>query len=393
MPSATPTSRSSRVRAARLGVVVGADGREHGRRRRCEHEAHADAGEDERRDERRVVDVGIEQRGQPEQRDADWRARPGDDEHPRADARGDEARRAGRRPSARGSTAWSARPPRAGVEPCTTCRNWMRMKTEPNVPKLNAEARRRSSPRSCDRGRAAAAAAATSPAHSQSTNATSSTPPAMSAPSTSTLSQPGVVAADDAVDEAEQAEPRRARGRRCRCATPRAEACSAARAGRAGSATTPTGTLIQKIACQFQPSMTAPPMSGPTATPRPAMPPQMPIASGRRCERHGAGEQGERERHDRRRRRSPAARGRAMSWPGSVLSAASAEPSVKTAMPMMNTRAPAEAVAERDGHEDRARERERVRVHEPLQLLDGGPELARAARAGRWSSRGCRGWP
>ncbi len=44
----------------------------------------------------------------------------------------------------------------------------------------------------------------------------------------------------------------------------------------------PTGTLIQKMPCQFQPAMTAPPISGPAATPRPAMPPQMPIASGRR---------------------------------------------------------------------------------------------------------------
>ena len=49
-----------------------------------------------------------------------------------------------------------------------------------------------------------------------------------------------------------------------------------------GSARMPTGTLSQKIACQFQPSSTAPPTRGPTATPRPAMPPQMPIASGRR---------------------------------------------------------------------------------------------------------------
>ena len=48
-----------------------------------------------------------------------------------------------------------------------------------------------------------------------------------------------------------------------------------------GTAMMPTGTLSQKIACQFQPSTTAPPISGPSATPRPAMPPQMPIAAGR----------------------------------------------------------------------------------------------------------------
>ena len=60
----------------------------------------------------------------------------------------------------------------------------------------------------------------------------------------------------------------------------------------------PTGTLIQKMACQFQPSTTAPPISGPTATPRPAMPPQMPMASGRRLRLDGAGQQRQRQRHD-----------------------------------------------------------------------------------------------
>ena len=44
----------------------------------------------------------------------------------------------------------------------------------------------------------------------------------------------------------------------------------------------PIGTFSQKMASQFQPSMTAPPTSGPTATPRPATPPQMPMAAGRR---------------------------------------------------------------------------------------------------------------
>ncbi len=48
-----------------------------------------------------------------------------------------------------------------------------------------------------------------------------------------------------------------------------------------GTATRATGTLSQKMACQLTPSTTAPPMTGPSATPRPETPPQMPIAAAR----------------------------------------------------------------------------------------------------------------
>ena len=50
---------------------------------------------------------------------------------------------------------------------------------------------------------------------------------------------------------------------------------------RSGPATTATGTFSQKIACQLTPSTTAPPITGPSATPRPDTPPQMPMAMGR----------------------------------------------------------------------------------------------------------------
>ena len=60
-----------------------------------------------------------------------------------------------------------------------------------------------------------------------------------------------------------------------------------------------TGTLSQKIACQLTPSTTAPPMTGPSATPRPETPPQMPIAAARIAGGHRRGEQGQRQRHDR----------------------------------------------------------------------------------------------
>ena len=103
-----------------------------------------------------------------------------------------------------------------------------------------------------------------------------------------------------------------------------------------GIAMRATGTLIQKIACQLQPSITAPPTSGPTATPRPEIPPQMPIASGRRSgatpPEMSASDRGS----------TPAApkpwRARAaISCPGSVLRAASTDPIPKIAMPIMNT--------------------------------------------------------
>ena len=42
------------------------------------------------------------------------------------------------------------------------------------------------------------------------------------------------------------------------------------------------GTLIQKIQCQEMPSTTAPPTIGPSATPVPLMPDQMPRAAPRR---------------------------------------------------------------------------------------------------------------
>ena len=50
-----------------------------------------------------------------------------------------------------------------------------------------------------------------------------------------------------------------------------------------GSTAMPMGTLIQKIHCQDAESVTAPPMTGPSAAPRPTMAPQRPSARPRRC--------------------------------------------------------------------------------------------------------------
>ena len=48
------------------------------------------------------------------------------------------------------------------------------------------------------------------------------------------------------------------------------------------TASTPIGTLIQKIQCQSSPWVTAPPTSGPPATASPLIPPKIPTAAPRR---------------------------------------------------------------------------------------------------------------
>ena len=49
-----------------------------------------------------------------------------------------------------------------------------------------------------------------------------------------------------------------------------------------GASASPIGTLSQKIQCQEMPVTIAPPTSGPSATARPLIPPQMPSARPRR---------------------------------------------------------------------------------------------------------------
>ena len=58
---------------------------------------------------------------------------------------------------------------------------------------------------------------------------------------------------------------------------------SASRMRASGSSAMPTGTLIQKIQCQSSPCTTAPPASGPIATPSPLTPLQIPSAMPRPC--------------------------------------------------------------------------------------------------------------
>ena len=103
-----------------------------------------------------------------------------------------------------------------------------------------------------------------------------------------------------------------------------------------GTAITPSGTLSQKMACQFQPCTTAPPISGPSATPRPEMPPQMPMAAGRsRWLTLPASRVSDRGR--RAAAPAPCTARAAISIHGSVARALAALASVKTMMPPRNT--------------------------------------------------------
>ena len=141
------------------------------------------------------------------------------------------------------------------------------------------------------------------------------------------------------------------------------------RASASGASTSPIGTLSQKIQFHETPLTIAPPTSGPSATARPPMPPQMPSASPRRS----AGTAAERIVSVSGVTIAPPTpwSARAMSSAfADVESAAAAEAPVKSSDPEHEHAPAAEAVAERRAGEEQHRERERVRVHRPLELRD-----------------------
>ena len=207
------------------------------------------------------------------------------------------------------------------------------MKIDPNIPKLNASPTMFATAKLRSRNSRSGSSGA-DVRDSQITKETSSTAPATSEPTTWRLSQPAGL--PRTIPKITASTPRPASRR------PTTSARSVApklfgRARRAsGMAMMPTGTLSQKIPCQFQPSTTAPPTSGPAATPRPEMPPQMPMASGRRR----AGTEPARRVSESGMSAAPPtpwmARA-AMSSPGPVDSAAKAEAAVKTMMPATKT--------------------------------------------------------
>ena len=259
----------------------------------------------------------------------------------------------------------------SGVAPCTTCRNWMRMKIDPNAPKLNPNpttfATEKLRSRNSRSGSSGAGARA-----SQSTNASQQDAAADEAAEHLEAVPARLVAAHDAVDEAEQPEAREHEAHDVGT-QPGAEAVRQREQGQrdrdhADGHVDPEdrlpGPALDHGAADERPGRDAEagdaaPDADRERTPR---------------ERHRPGEQGERERHDRRGAEAlQCARGDELAGVGGEGGERRAQREHDDADE--EERAPAEAVAEGDGHEDRARERERVRVHEPLQLFDGCPEL------------------
>ena len=226
---------------------------------------------------------------------------------------------------------------------------------------------------------------------SQATNAATSAAPAISEPSDLRARPAELVAAHDAVDDAEQAEAAERQAGQV-------EVLRAGRGSRSGSAIAsgtsamPIGTLIQKIQCQEMPSTTAPPTSGPIATARPEMPDQRPSTSPRRP----AGKASESSvsvsgSTDAARGALDGAGGDQRAGGGGERCSGGGDGERRDADD--EHALAAEAVAERRAGEQQHREGERVRVDGPLQGLDRRAEVGADAAAARWSPRGCRGRP
>ena len=269
---------------------------EHGGRAGREHEAHADAGEQERRATSRCT----------------ARSPTGSSAIQNiATARNTRPTTIGRRVPMRGeispvsgATTIGASvhgivitPASSGVWPCTTCRNWIRMKIAPKMPKLKVKPTRFATvklrSRNSRRGSSGAAVR-----DSQITKATSSTAPATSEPTHLEAVPAGGVAAHDAEDERRARRGRRAAGRRRRRARAAPKLFGSAKST-SGTAMMPSGTFSQKIACQFQPcdDGAADERAERDAEAGDATPDA--DGGGPQALAHGAGEQGQRERHER----------------------------------------------------------------------------------------------
>ena len=143
----------------------------------------------------------------------------------------------------------------------------------------------------------------------------------------------------------------------------------------ATSAPATIGRFTRKIQAQLVCSISQPPATGPIAMPMPETPAQMPIAFARSC----AGKLATRiESVDGMMNAPPmpiSARITIRSS-GVVASAEPSEPRPKTARPKRQRALAAEAVAERAGGQQHAREHEHVDVDDPLQLRGGRVEIA-----------------
>ena len=111
---------------------------------------------------------------------------------------------------------------------------------------------------------------------------------------------PRRVAAHEPPDDRRARRASRASGR-ARSSDRSAPVLSGMRARASGIATSPIGTLTQKIQLHAMPSAIAPPTTGPVATARPVRPWSAPMAAPRRSARERGADEGEGERHDERR--------------------------------------------------------------------------------------------
>jgi hypothetical protein len=114
---------------------------------------------------------------------------------------------------------------------------------------------------------------------SQIRNSASSTAPATNENTTSPLDQPSSWLRTTPQTTPNEPAAASARPRRSSDDVPPYDSSSLRMAS--GTSTRPTGTLTQKIQCHEMPSTIAPPTTGPSATARPATPPQMPSAAAR----------------------------------------------------------------------------------------------------------------
>ena len=220
-----------------------------------------------------------------------------------------------------------------GEAPCTTCMYWMSRKIAPKVPKLKPKPAmlvtvklRSRNNRIGTRGADVRACQATNPVRSAMPATSSAMTPNDPQPS----SLPRTIAWTSRTTlGAIMTAPRRSSRTRAPRSLRRAQSAK-------GMARIAIGTFSQKIACQFQPSMIAPPTSGPTATPRPETPPQIPIASGRRSgatpPESSASDRGKMPAPP-----SPWTARATISCDGSVLRAANTEPIPNTAIPIAKT--------------------------------------------------------
>ena len=160
-------------------------------------------------------------------------------------------------------------------------------------------------------------------------------------------------------------------GRSSRDAGPR---LSSSRSRMSGASASPIGTLSQKIQCQEMPLTIAPPTSGPSATARPLIPPQMPSARPRRS----AGTEAD---------RMVSVNGITIAPPrpwaaratssakidGASAAAADADREDRDADHQQPP--PAEAVAQRRAGQQQHGEGQRVRVDRPLKPAEAGVQI------------------